>query len=175
MTGALNAFVAADQGSETPAAVISTVGALLGVVLGGFLTAVLEGTRQRRRDERLERAARRLLFEELAEGSDAFLRIAEDNTVRRASVPEPVASWDQYRELLAARMTDRDWRVVTKAVLTARDLCGELGQLTATDVGLAMLPAPLQEELKQAAGTLGNAASLLLPGEGAPGQRRGED
>jgi len=45
MTGALGVLVAADQGNDTPAAVISTAGALLGVVLGGFLTALLESVR----------------------------------------------------------------------------------------------------------------------------------
>ena len=161
MRGALNVFADVGQVSETPAAVIGTVGALLGVVLGGFLTAVLEGVRQRRREERLGRAAGRLLSEELAQSHDAFLRIADDGIVRRAGIPEPVPSWDQYRELLASRMTDRQWRTVAEAVLTARNLCGELAQLAATEVGVGHLPTPLETHLKQAAQTLDNAASLL--------------
>ena len=163
MTGALNGFVAAGQGNETPAAVISTIGALLGVVLGGFLTAVLEGVRQRRRDDRLEQAAWRLISDELAETRGAFLRIAGDTAVRRASIPDPVTSWDQYRELLASRMKDGQWRTVAKAVLAAHNLRGELEQLTATEVGLGPLPALLRTELEQTAKILEDAVSLLSP------------
>src|SRR5690349_14156804 len=146
MTGARGVFVAADQVNDTPAAVISTAGALLGVVLGGFLTALLESARQRRRDKRLELAAGRLLSDELRETSGAFLRIAKDTSVRRAGIPGPVASWEQYRELLAAR-----------------NMRGELEQLTATDVGLGPLPAPLRTELEQTAKVLEKAVSLLSP------------
>jgi hypothetical protein len=164
MTRALNVFVAEGLGNETPAAVISTIGALLGVVLGGFLTAILDGIRQRRRDERLERAAWRLLSDELWGTCGAFLRIAKDAAVRRASIPEPVASWDQYRELLASRMEDEQWRTVAQSVLAARNMRGELEQLTATEVGLGPLPAPLRTELEQTAKMLEKAVSLLSPG-----------
>jgi hypothetical protein len=163
MTGALGVFVAADQVNDTPAAVISTAGALLGVVLGGFLTALLESARQRRRDKRLELAAGRLLSDELRETSGAFLRIAKDTSVRRAGIPGPVASWEQYRELLASRMKEQRWRTVAEAVLAARNMRGELEQLTATDVGLGPLPAPLRTELEQTAKVLEKAVSLLSP------------
>jgi hypothetical protein len=159
--GALNVFVAAGQASGTAGAIISAAGALLGVVLGGFLTATLESIRQRRREERLERAAGRLLSDELAQTHDAFVRIADERVVRRAGIPEPIASWDQYRELLASRMADLQWRTVAKAVLAARNLCGELEQLAASDVGLGQLPTSLGTQLRQTADTLDNAASLL--------------
>ncbi len=167
MTGALG-FFAANQGNETSAAVISTVGALLGVVVGGFLTAVLESVRQRRQEERLERAAGRLLSDELVQTRDTFVRIANDRIVRRAGIPGKIASWDQYRELLATRMTDRQWSKVAKAVLAARNLCGELEQLAASDVGVGQLPAEFEMKLKQAAETLDDAASLLAPREQHP-------
>jgi hypothetical protein len=169
MTGALGVLVAADGGNDTPAAVISTIGALLGVVLGGSLTALLESARQKRRDQRLELAAGRLLSDELRETRDAFLRIARDTSVRRAGIPGPVASWEQYRELLASRMEEEQWRTVAEAVLAARNMRGELQQLTATDVGLGPLPAPLRAELEQTAKVLEKAVSLLSPRtEGAP-------
>jgi hypothetical protein len=142
-------------------------------VLGGFLTVMLESVRQGRREERLERAARRLLSDELAEVHDAFLRIAVDGLVRRGGIPQPVASWDQYRELLASRMADLQWRTVAEAVIAARNLCGELEQLAPTDVGVGQVPTALGTELKQAAETLDNAASLLAA-RGSGSSKRGE-
>jgi hypothetical protein len=158
MTAALNDL--ADV-SQTPAAIISTVGALLGVMLGGFLTAVLDSFRQRRQEERLAQAARRLLADEMAQIRDAFLRIADDGHVRRGGIPKPVASWDQYRELLACRLADRQWYMLAQAVLVACDLCAELEQLTAADVGVGQLPTALGMQLKQSADALGDASSRL--------------
>jgi hypothetical protein len=164
MTGALGILVA-DQGGEAPAAVISSVGALLGVVVGGFLTATLESVRQRRQEERLERAAGRLLSDELAHTRDTFIRIANDRIVRRAAIPGKIASWDQYREFLASRMTGTEWSKVARAVLATRNLCGELEQLAASDVGVGQFSAEFEMKLKQTAETLDGAVSLLAPRE----------
>jgi hypothetical protein len=60
-------------------------------------------------------------------------------------------------------MKDGQWRTVAKAVLTAHNLRGELEQLTATEVGLGPLPAPLRTELEQTAKILEDAVSLLSP------------
>jgi hypothetical protein len=167
MTGALGVIVA-DQGNETPAAVISSIGVLLGVVVGGFLTAMLESIRQRRQEERLERASGRLLSDELVQTRDTFVRIANDRMVRRAAIPGKIASWDQYREFLASRMTDREWSNVARAVLAARNLSGELEQLAASDVGVGQFSTEFEMKLKQAAKTLDEAASLLVQREQHP-------
>ncbi len=161
MTGALNVIADAGQQSGTAETLITTAGALLGVVLGGFLTVMLDSVRQGRREERLERAARRLLSNELAEASEVFRRIAGERVVRRERMPEPIASWDQYRELLASRMDDPEWNQVANAVLTVRRLRGELEPLAATEVGLGQLRAALVTELEEAAKTLDAAVALI--------------
>jgi hypothetical protein len=167
MAGALNVIADVGQQSGTAETIISTIGALLGVVLGGFLTVMLDSIRQRRQEDRLERAARRLLSDELAEARDVFLGIAHERVVRRERMPEPIGSWDQYRELLASRMADGEWRQVANAVLTARRLRGELQPLVATEVGLGQLRTSLVTELEQTAQTL-NAAVTLLGALGGP-------
>ena len=161
MAGALNLLADAGQQSSTAETVISTIGALLGVVVGGFLTVVLDSMRQRRQEDRLERAARRLLSDELAEAGNLFLRIARERVVRREHVPEPIGSWDQYRELLASRMADLEWRQIATAVLTVRRLRGELQPLAATEAGLGQVPTSLVEELEQTAQTLNTAVARL--------------
>jgi hypothetical protein len=126
---------------------------------------MLESVRQRRQEERLERAAGRLLSDELVQARDAFVRISNDRIVRRSGIPGKIASWDQYRELLASRMTDRQWSKLARAVLATRNLCGELEQLAASDVGVGQLSAEFEMKLKQTAETLDDAASLLAPRE----------
>jgi hypothetical protein len=140
---------------------IPTVGALLGVVLGGFLTVMLDSARQGRREERLERAARRLLSNELAEASELLRRAAGERVVRREHLPEPIASWDQYRELLASRMDDFQWHQVANAVLTVHRLRADLEPLAATEAGLGQLPTALVTELEEAAQTLDATVAML--------------
>jgi len=147
---------------------ITTVGALLGVVLGGFLTVMLDSVRQGRREERLERAARRLLSNQLAEAAEVFRRVAGERVVRREDLPEPIASWDQYGELLASRMDDRQWHQVANAVFTVHRLRRELEPLATTEVGLGQLRAALVTELEEAAQTLDATVAML----GSPGEVR---
>jgi hypothetical protein len=161
MAGMLNVIADAGQPSGTAETVISTVGALLGVVVGGFLTVILDGIRQRRQEDRLEQAARRLLADELAEAREIFLRIAREHVVRREHVPEPIGSWDQYRELLASRMADFEWRQIANAVLTARRMRGELQPLAATETALGQVRTSLVKELEQTAQTLSAAVTQL--------------
>jgi hypothetical protein len=165
MTGALNVLADAGQQSTTVETLITTAGALFGVVVGGFLTVMLDSARQGRREERLERAARRLLSNELAEASEVFRRVARERVVRREHLPEPIASWDQYRELLASRMDDLQWHQVATAVLTVHRLRGELEPLATTEVGLGQLRPALVTELEEAAQTLDATVALL----GSPG------
>jgi hypothetical protein len=161
MAGALNVLADVGQQSSTVETVISTIGALVGVMLGGFLTVILDGARQRRQEDRLERAARRLLSDELSEARDVFLRIAGERVVRRERMPEAIGSWDQYRELMATRMSDHEWRQVANAVLMARRLRGELHPLTATEVGLGQLNTSLVTQLEQMVQSLNAAVALL--------------
>lgn len=145
----------------TAAAIISTTGALIGVFIGGLVTTVIEDVRQRRREDRLERAASRLLSDELSESRNAFRRIADQQVVRRESMPSLVPSWEQYRELLATRMEEASWREVATAVLTARRVGGELEPFTASEVGAAQLPAPLIKKIEEASIVTDSAATLL--------------
>jgi hypothetical protein len=151
--------VATDE--TTAAAIISTTGALLGVFVGGLVTAYVESVRQGRREERLEHAAVRLLSNELEESREAFQHIADSGEVRREAIPSLVPSWEQYRELLATRMDEAIWQELARAVLSARRVGGQLAPLAASDAGAARVPPPLVEEVDKASKIAGAAVSLL--------------
>jgi hypothetical protein len=173
MAGTLNVIADVGPPSSTAETIISTIGALLGVLLGAFLTVVLDSARQRRHEHRLEQAARRLLSDELADARDVFLRIARERLVRSEHVPEPTGLWDQYRELLATRMTDLEWRKIANAVLIVRRMRGDLRPLTGTQAGLGQVHPSLVTELERTAEALGDAIALLgAVGEGPPEGRR---
>ena len=100
-----------------------TLGAILplvGVVLGVLATAGVTYS-LKRRDERHElRAAARVLVADLAATADYLLHIID--TRKWTWLPEDAAAsvsakgWNQYRDLMARRLTDdREWRAVADA------------------------------------------------------------
>jgi hypothetical protein len=153
--------ILAASDETTAAAIISTSGALIGVFVGGLVTAYIESVRQGRREKRLERAAGRMLSNELEESRDGFGSIADQRVVRREAMPSLVPSWEQYRELLATRMEETGWRELAAAVLTARRVGGQLAPFAASDAGVAQLPTALVEEVARASTAAGVAASRL--------------
>lgn len=150
-----------DDSAGIADAIISTVGVLLGVVLGGVLTITLESRRERRKLDRLERAARRLVADELTRGSKALRNIAEERVVRAEGIPEGIPSWATYRELFATRMADEEWRVVSAAVESLYEQRDHLRPIAATDVGIGELPPRMEHELTLKAENLESAAMLV--------------
>lgn len=100
-------MIAAAAVDPTPS-LISAAGALLGVIIGGVLSAGVENYRQRRRDARLRGAALRLLREEFSEGAVVFQRVVTSGVASRELFPQIAPSWDQYREFLAGNMPKDD-------------------------------------------------------------------
>jgi hypothetical protein len=148
-------------GAETAAAVISTSGALLGVVLGGLFTVVVDSFRRGRSEARLERAAGRLLSTELAQSRENLSYIAERRIVRREDLPDVVPSWDQYRELLASRMDQESWETCAHAVSSVRRICGLLEPFAASETGSGELPRHLVGLLAEVSAVMEPASRLL--------------
>jgi len=106
---------------------VGVVGALAGAVVGGLMTGYftyLIERRRDRRDKKREKATRRNLVKQAARVVDAELEQAE--TSARSAVerqewwpnelgPIEVGSWNQYRAVLASKLSLDDWRVVAAA------------------------------------------------------------
>jgi hypothetical protein len=101
---------------------ISTGGALAGVVVGGFLTVVVEGSRQKRKDKALLRASTRLLSTELAETASSLHDLAETGSIDRTKFGAVAPSWESYREFLADKLGDETWDGVAQVITSARQL-----------------------------------------------------
>jgi hypothetical protein len=81
---------------------------LVGVVVGGVLTGVIQAVQQWRNDRIEARAAARLLSAELSV-QDLFLRSGVGDK------PPPVGAWPQYRAVMARALEDKAWQAVAGA------------------------------------------------------------
>jgi hypothetical protein len=98
----------------TPAwsALSAAGGALIGSVSGGLSEAVLGS----RRERRLAKAGARLVAGEL-QIADLIAKSADEERVWQVSYRTAIESWLGYREVLASRLDDDQFRDVSKAIL----------------------------------------------------------
>lgn len=152
-------YILADESGAS--ALITTVGTLLGVLVGGLLTAGLDEYGRNRNEKRLRRAAGRLLGEEFDQTAKELRSVADTRLVTAATLPDRIASWDTYREILATRLDSDEWVAIATAVGVARASVGSLGALITASVPIGQLSASMQAEARGVAAELDAAASTL--------------
>jgi hypothetical protein len=125
---------------------VSTGGALLGVLIGGLLNWLLQRLTESRHQRALVRAALRLTELELTEASGSLERAA--GGYWHEGMTLPTDAWHAYREVLAVTLDPSDWGTLAKAAIALDHLNAGLTRL---DPGQgpqgAKLPQRLQEEL----------------------------
>ena len=89
----------------------SAIFSLVGVVIGGLLTAAIQAVQQGRSDRATARAASRLLSAELSE-QHVFLDALVD---RDATELPAVSAWPEYRSVMARLLDDETWQAVAGA------------------------------------------------------------
>jgi hypothetical protein len=89
---------------------------LIGVVVGGLLTAVIQALQQGRSDRATARAASRLLSAELSE-QHVFLDalINQDTGIPMDGELPAVSAWPEYRAVMARLLDDETWQAVAGA------------------------------------------------------------
>ena len=95
---------------------LSAIFGLVGVVVGGLLTATFQLWQERRSDRAEARAASRLLSAELSE-QHVFLDalVKQDPEVPRNDRWPPVAAWPEYRAAMARLLDDETWQALAGA------------------------------------------------------------
>ncbi len=95
---------------------------LLGVIVGAILNGAVQDRQTEKGLASQERAALRLLSDDLLTVR-ATMRVAvRDREWWPPSWEFSWSAWDTYRELLAARMEDRDWDQIAAVFFKLRDL-----------------------------------------------------
>jgi hypothetical protein len=112
-------------------ALISTGGALLGVLIGGLLSWQLQRLTERRHQRALVRAALRLTEVELLEASQS-LKKAADAGYWKESTTLPTGAWHAYREVLAMTLDPSDWGTLAEAAIALDHLNARLTKLDPT-------------------------------------------
>jgi hypothetical protein len=145
---------AADSGSDAAVALITTVGTLVGVILGALITWTLEGQRQRRNERLLSKAALRLLRDDIATAVWRFQNMADQLRVVRDYVDATIPSWEDYREFFAGRWSMQDWTTFADAIQVARQTAVSLRAVLPADAPTGELNASLAQRASETAETL---------------------
>jgi hypothetical protein len=98
--------------------VTAAIFGLVGVVLGGLLSGGVTYVMERRREQRETRAAARLLAEELRRAISfihGVLRPVESDWQSRAFAELDLEVWKQNRALLASALAEETWTDVASA------------------------------------------------------------
>jgi hypothetical protein len=89
---------------------------LIGVVVGGLLTAAIQAVQQGRSDRATARAASRLLSAELSEQHVFLDTLINQGTAIPTDAELPaVSAWPEYRAVMARRLDDETWQAVAGA------------------------------------------------------------
>jgi hypothetical protein len=101
--------------------VTTAIFALLGVVIGGLLNAVVTAALDAVREGRRAMVAARLVADDLTYIRAAVQAELEDGTYRRLTGEEPplTFSWDELRDVLASHLTFAEWAAVSVAARVA--------------------------------------------------------
>ena len=126
----------------SPSVLVSTGGALLGVMVGGVLNGVVQASSDRARQRRLAHAGVRLVRGELGE-IEAVLSSTVDHRVWRRAALLPQNAWKDYREVLAQQLPDGLWETVAGAMLRVQRIHTRLEHVG----GAGPTSDPLSDEL----------------------------
>jgi hypothetical protein len=88
---------------------VSIVAALLGIIVGALLKGAVDVWLDERREKKQERAAVRLLREDLSVAHNALVTSLEREEWWPPSWPLSWTAWEAHRELLAGRLAPEDW------------------------------------------------------------------
>ena len=89
---------------------------LIGVVVGGLLTAAIQAVQQGRSDRATARAASRLLSAELSEQHVFLEALVSRGTATPVDDELPaVSAWPEYRSVMARLLDDETWQAVAGA------------------------------------------------------------
>jgi hypothetical protein len=89
---------------------------LIGVVIGGLLTAATQAVQQARADRATARAASRLLSAELSEQHVFLDALVNRETADPTNAGLPaVSAWPEYRATMARLLDDETWQAVAGA------------------------------------------------------------
>ena len=153
--------------------VVSTAGALVGVIVGGLLNWAVQRRTEDRREARLAQAGARLVTRELS-GADAALEATrQDSWIWRRARRLETASWDAYREPLAVRLSSEQWDAAADAVEKVRALDVRLEALLGNRSTTDRLSPEMQESVANVRNSLALALGQLDPDAAqASGRRR---
>jgi hypothetical protein len=156
--GALTGLAAS---SPTTTVLISTCGALLGVIVGGLINSQVQRRNEDRRAATLAHAGGRLVARDL-EGAAAVLRATEeDQWVWREGREIEPASWTDYREALAVELGPEAWEAVADAVSALAALAPRLEGSLRGGSSSGPLPDPLRDEIRRVLELLAGADVAL--------------
>jgi hypothetical protein len=127
-----------------PSVLVSTGGALLGVMVGGVLNGVVQASSDRARQRRLAHAGVRLVRGELGEIETALGSTVDHRVWRRAALL-PQDAWRNYREVLAQQLPDGLWETVAGAMVDVQGIHARLEHVG----GAGPTSDPLSDELLQ--------------------------
>ncbi len=89
---------------------------LIGVIVGGLLTAAIQAVQQARSDRATARAASRLLSAELSEQHVFLDALVNQDAARPLDSELPaVSAWPEYRAVMARLLEDESWQAVAGA------------------------------------------------------------
>lgn len=135
--------------APTTTVLISTCGALLGVIVGGVINWQVQRRNEDRRAERLAQAGARLVGRDLANAAAVLRATEDDQWVWRRGREISVDDWHDYREALAIYLRPEAWNALAEAIsavaLLAHRLEGALGGSSSS----GPLPDRLREEIKR--------------------------
>lgn len=101
---------------ENGEAVTGAIFGLVGVVVGGLLTAAVQVFQESRSQRTLSLAAARLLSAELSVQEEILVRLAKEESAEPVSddMP-PVSDWPDQRAAMARTLDDETWTAVAAA------------------------------------------------------------
>lgn len=136
--------------APTTTVLISTCGALLGVIVGGLINWQVQRRNEDRRAARLAQAGARLVGRDLANAAAVLRATEEDQWVWRRSQEIGVTNWHDYREALAVYLRPEAWDALADAVsaltVLAHRLEGSLGGSSSS----GPLPDHVRQEIQRA-------------------------
>jgi hypothetical protein len=127
--------------AQSTTVLISTGGALLGVLVGGAINWAIQSGNERRRERTLAQAGVRLVSAELAD-CDRELEETLKDLVWRRTRTLPTNAWATYREPLALCLPTIDFDLVANAVGHVQ----RLGAVLEALLGTGSTTSPLSEE-----------------------------
>lgn len=107
---------------------VSTGGALLGVVVGGVLNWRMQRVMERSRLLKLARAGVRIVALDLHR-ADSALEAAEQERVWRRASDLPTEAWMGYREVLAEVLEAGEWRDLAQAMVELQRLKSQFDRI----------------------------------------------